>query len=449
MTNPAPALSKVLGGPLGRHARVGDVWFTPAIWAYATLTLSWLIVMVRQIPCRAGGDQYLPWMCYSDIPILYYWRGLKDGQVPFLQTDLEYPVLTGGLMELGRRLVLVFGGESRPGLDDAAVSHATNLFFGVNALLLFVLFGVLVWAHLQLSRPWDALLIAASPAIWTAGLVNWDALVLALTALALLAWSRRRPFWAGIWLGLGVAAKLYPLLLLVPLTVLCVRANRWRPLLAAYAGTAAAWLAANLPVYLASPQGWLNFWTFNAERGNDLGSLWYALGLIEVDVESVSRLVAALMVAGTVVICGLLLLAPRRPRLAQGVFLIVVLFLVVNKVYSPQYVLWLLPLLVLARPRWLDWILFTLAETLYFAAIWGHLGGQLANGAGQERLYVLAVFARIAVQLWLSARVIGDMFDARRDLVRAGGLDDPDGGVLDAAPDASWVSRLTRSPASA
>ncbi len=444
MTNPAPELTRVLGGPLGRHATRRGIWFSPAPWAYLTLTLSWLIVMARQIPCQKGGDQYLPWMCYSDIPVLYYWRGLKDGQIPFLQADLEYPVLTGGFMELCRRLVMFLGGQSAPGLSSEEVSHATNLFFGVNALLLFVLMGVLIWAHLRMSRPWDALMIAASPAIWTAGLINWDALVLALTALGLLAWSRRKPFWAGFWLGLGVAAKLYPVLLLVPLTVLCVRSNRIRPLLLAYVGTAASWLAVNVPVFLAAPQGWLNFWTFNADRGGDLGSIWYALSLLDIKVSSVSRLVTALMVVGTLVICALLLLAPRRPRLAQGVFLIVALFLMVNKVYSPQYVLWLLPLLVLARPRWVDWIVFTIAETAYFAAVWGHLDSQLSNGAGQDRLYVLAIFVRIGVQFWLCARVVRDMYNPRRDIVRAGGLDDPDGGVLDEAPDASWLVRLTR-----
>ncbi len=446
MTNPAPALSRVLGGPLGRHAGPGGTWHSPSLWAYLTLTISWLVVMARQVPCNSGhqDNQFLPWMCYSDIPVLYYWRGLKDGQIPFLQSDLEYPVLTGAFMELSRRFVLMFGGESRPGLSEAEVAHATQLFFGVTALLLFVLFGVLVWAHLRMHRPWDALMIAASPAIWTAGLINWDALVLALTALALLAWSRQKPFWAGVWLGLGVAAKLYPVLLLVPLTVLCVRANRWRPLVLAYVGTAVSWVAVNLPVYLATPQGWLNFWTFNADRGGDLGSLWYALNLLDIEIGSVSRLVAALMVVGTIVICALLLLAPRRPRLAQGAFLIVALFVIVNKVYSPQYVLWLLPLLVLARPRWVDWVVFTIAETAYFAAIWGHLAGQMTNGAGQDRLYVLSILVRIGVQLWLCGRVVRDMFDPRRDIVRAGGLDDPDGGVLDEAPDAPWVTRLTR-----
>jgi len=163
-----------------------------------------------------------------------------------------------------------------------------------------------------------------------------------------------------------------------------------------------------------------------------------------VDVPDVSKLVAALMVAGTLAICAMLLLAPRRPRLAQGVFLMVALFLMVNKVYSPQYVLWLLPLLVLARPRWLDWSIFAVGEAIYFVAIWAHLDGILAMGSGQERLYWWAVYVRIGVQLWLCGRVVHDMFTPRRDIVRAGGLDDPDGGIFDQAHDTPWVARLNQ-----
>jgi len=36
------------------------------------------------------------------------------------------------------------------------------------------------------------------------------------------------------------------------------------------------------------------------------------------------------------------------------------------------------------------------------------------------------------------------MLDPRLDIVRAGGLDDPDGGVLDEAPDAPWMTRVLR-----
>ena len=161
--------------------------------------------------------------------------------------------------------------------------------------------------------------------------------------------------------------------------------------------------------------------------------------------DRISTWIAALMVAGTLAIGALLLLAPRRPRLAQGAFLIVTLFLLVNKVYSPQYVLWLLPLLVLARPRWLDWVLFSVAETLYFVAIWGHLGGMTASGVGgQDRLYMASVLLRIAVQLWLCVQVVRDSWQPSRDIVRHGGLDDPDGGLLDGRPDAPWLARVHR-----
>jgi uncharacterized membrane protein len=431
-----------LGGSVGIRAERAGVWFSAGPWVMLIGTLNWLLLMVRQVPCLQGSDPYRS-MCYSDVIPLYYHRGLLDGQVPFLQADLEYPVLTGAVMEVARRLVTVLGGRSEPGLSGDEHALAASLFFGATALLMFAFFVVLIWAHLRLSRPWDAMMIAASPAVLTTGLINWDMMVIALTSLALLSWSQRKPVWTGIWIGLGVAAKLYPALLLVPLAVLCFRTARLRPFFITTAAALGSWVAVNLPVYLANPPGWLYFWTFNVERGAELGSLWYVLTLAGYEIEGLSRLISVLMVIGTAVICLILLLAPRRPRLAQGFFLLVVLFLVLNKVYSPQYVLWLLPVLVLARPRWREWIAFGVAETLYFGAIWGHLAGTLTPGSGgPDRLYWASVVLRVAVQVILAGRVIWDMFRAQDDPVRAGGADDPDGGFLDGAADAPWLSRL-------
>jgi len=442
VSNPAPTIDRMLGGPLGRHAEPGGVWFRTAPWTYFVLTLNYLLLMIRQLPCFAGANNLWPSMCYSDISVLYYWRGLKDGQIPYLDSQVEYPVLTGYFMELGRRIVLLLGGRSEPGLSSADVTTATLIFFGSTAFLIFALFVLLVRTHLRLGRPWDAMMIAASPAILTAGLINWDALVIALTALALLSWAKGKPIWTGVWLGLGIAAKLYPLLLLVPLVVLGARTGKYREVSQTVAATALAWVAANLPVYLATPSGWWQFWKFNAERGGDLGSIWYVLKLAGWETIDVSWVEGALMVIGTSLICGLLLLSPQRARLAQGAFLIVALFLVVNKVYSPQYVLWLLPLLVLARPKWLEWGVYAVAETLYWVAIWAHLGGVLASGTPQDRLYWAAVLLRIGVTLWISGRVVRDIVAPEHDPIRADGSDDPDGGVFDRAPDAPWAAAL-------
>ena len=65
----------------------------------------------------------------------------------------------------------------------------------------------------------------------------------------------------------------------------------------------------------------------------------------------------------------------RRPRLAQIAFLVIAAFALSGKVYSPQYVLWLVPLAAMARPRWQDFLIWQAGEVVYFAAIWWHLAG--------------------------------------------------------------------------
>ena len=63
-------------------------------------------------------------------------------------------------------------------------------------------------------------------------------------------------------------------------------------------------------------------------------------------------MIAALFVAAGVGLVLLVRRAPQPPRLASLAFLAVAAFLLVNKVWSPQYSLWLVPLAVLALPRW-------------------------------------------------------------------------------------------------
>nr|WP_294695789.1 glycosyltransferase 87 family protein [uncultured Friedmanniella sp.] len=445
-------LSRRLGGPPGRHAG-GARWWNPARVALAVGTLVYLAGMVFRLPCRitvAGQsiDQYGD-LCYSDIGLLYSGRGLLEGNVPYLDSGdypvLEYPVLTGWFLDIERRIAVLLGAPSGPGLSDQQAVDATLRFFDVNAVLLGALFLVTVWAQVRTvpTRPWDAMMVAASPCVAAAALINWDLLPVALTAAALLAWSRRRPGWAGVLLGLGMAAKLYPVLLLGPLLLLCLRSRRMRDFAVTAAGFLLAWTAANLPVLLLAPDAWLSFWRFNSDRSGDFGSLWYVFVLAGRPVPHLNLVSAGLFALACLAIGVLILAAPRRPRLGSVAFLVIAAFLMTNKVYSPQYVLWLLPLMVLARPRWRDWLVFTVGELIYFVAVWWHLGGMLAPGDGSaDRLYWLAVLIRLSTQGWVVAVVVRDILWPAHDPVRSRGVDDPSGGTLNSAPDAAWVSRL-------
>ena len=84
-------------------------------------------------------------------------------------------------------------------------------------------------------------------------------------------------------------------------------------------------------------------------------------------------------------IAVLALAAPRRPRLPQLGFLLLASFLILNKVWSPQYVIWLMPLAVLARPRIWAYVLWQVAEVAYFIGIWGYFV-YLYSTPGRARL---------------------------------------------------------------
>lgn len=150
------------------------------------------------------------------------------------------------------------------------------MFFNVAAFGLALAWLTTVWATSGLAgrRIWDAALVAASPLVIFQIFTNFDALATGLATSGLLAWARRRPVLAGVLIGLGSAAKLYPLLFLYPLLLLGIRAGRLNALARTMAAAAATWLLVNLPVMLLFPRGWSEFFRLNTRRGDDMDSLY-------------------------------------------------------------------------------------------------------------------------------------------------------------------------------
>ena len=458
-----PGWTGRIGGPLGRRARVSEgLWFDPVPWTIVAAIVTWVVLMARQVPCWQTVVGQVPntyaRMCYSDIPILFQNRinmwtgGALFGNGAQGSPQLEYPALTGGFIWVTRWLSSHLGAVISPDATSDQILAAANTFWAVNAALLAVCFGVLVWAHLQMGRnsgsphtdgvrvrAWDALFIAAAPVVMLSGLINWDLFAVALTSVGLLLWAKKRPIAAGAIIGLAAAAKFYPLVLVPVILVLCVRAGLLKAFGQFAGGAVVAWLAANLPLMIGNPHGWSYFWTYNAGRGPDLGSVWYILTLMGFHITNVSVAEAVCLVLSAGFIVGLTLSAPTRPRLAQVALLAMVAFLAFNKVYSPQYVLWLLPIAVLARPAMFDLLVLTVSESLYYFAVWGFLDGVLGIGTGPDKLYWLSVGLRVGVQVWFASRVVHDMWHPWLDPVRGPFIDDPNGGLLDHRADVAWL----------
>ncbi|MGH3379818.1 MAG: glycosyltransferase family 87 protein, partial [Actinoallomurus sp.] len=445
--------------------RTGPWHLVPTL--FATTVVVSVLGYLQKLPCRGVGFDFVPTVrnaCYTDIYPLYFGRGLADGKIPYLDKipePVEYPVLTGGFMHLMAVLSRPFGGDA--GARGMWFYDLTSVVLMFCAILTVIAVAYASGRHGLRS----GLLVAASPALLLSAYINWDLLAVALSALAVAAWSRRHHATAGVLLGLGVAAKFYPLLFLGPLFLLCLRAGKWKEFGRFFAGAVVAWLVVNVPIMLAAFGSWSRFYTFNQERPVDWGSIFFMAGrkgLTSVDdVPTLNLMGEVGFGVLALAIALLVLLAPRRPRLPQVLFLVLAAFLLTNKVWSPQYILWLLPVIALARPKLPAYLLWQAGEIVYFFGIWWYLlagslqqpgeglsdtlsavfsGHAPAGGIG-DSVYYVALLARFLTVLLLALLVVTDILLPRLDIVRRDGADDPAGGVLDGAEDRFVLLRRT------
>lgn len=477
------AASSIVGGPVGRHAAIGrSARWTPLrvlfLLALCTLALSWFgkASCLQQSPAdpatSGGASERLDWdnqrqytnLCYSDVIGLYSAERLDTGAFPYrtywyekgpdgqqMKRYMEYPVLTGLYMYSAAWLAHQWSTAHEkwgvPGALDVV------MFFDLVAFGLALFWLVTIWATALTAgtRIWVAWMAALSPLVIVHMFTNFDAIAMAMVALALLSWARRKPWLAGLFIGLGTAAKLYPVLLLVVLLVLCLRAGRVREFTTAAATAVGVWVVVNLPIMLAYPEGWWEFFRYNSQRAAERDTIYRMISDaagFSWNIDVLNALSLGLLVLVAIGVGAVGLLAPQRPRVAQLMFLMVAGFLLVNKVWSPQYSLWLVPLAVLAIPHtrllfaWMaaDALVWIPRMSLYLDADRRWLPDQWFTAAIVLR--GLMVIALCAVVLW-------EIWHPEDDLIRrrsgAGDherlADDPAGGVLDGAPDRITLGR--------
>ena len=415
-----------------------------------------------QLELNWSNDRQLVYFCYSDVIALYTSDHIAGGGFPYKTSwvtgsdptqvnYVEYPVLTGLLMWAGGRLAAGYG--ELAGSLALPRPPAVVVYFDVIVVILAIAWLLVVVAMLRLTEQASrqALLVALSPLVLAQLYTNFDAVAIALATLALLAWARQRPLLAGVLLGLGGAAKLYPLFLLIPLLALCLRAGRLRDGWRALGGAVLAWGVANAPIALLYPSGWAYFFHFNVVRGAGFETLYNIVayfGGVGLDRHlapdqtpgALNALNLGLFAVGCVVVCAIALGAPRRPRLAPLCLLIVVAFVLVNKSYSPQYSLWLVPLAVLALPRWrllVPWM--TIDALLWIPTLLFQRGS--AHGGITEGWFLGAVILRDVALVLVCAVVVFEIYRPARDILRRDGADDACGGSLDGAPDRIRLGR--------
>lgn len=297
---------------------------------------------------------------YRDVGLYgEYAQGLLDGRVPYRDVFVEYP--PGAFAVLTPPALL----------PEEAYRHVFKVLMALVGLATLLVAALILVRLASGPRRLYAALVALALAPLALGPVSlntydaWPALLVAAAVCALL---YERPTLGFALLGFAVTAKLYPAALLPLFCVVAWRRGLRRPLLAF-----AAALAAVLLPFAAI--GWNGLWeSFEAQAQRSLqleslgGALLLAaerLGIYDAEVVSgstaaVSRDLAgslpdALALATTVLQVAALLsvvwLVARRPvdgeRLVAGAAATLVGFLAFAKFISPQYLVWLLPLVPL------------------------------------------------------------------------------------------------------
>jgi hypothetical protein len=348
------------------------------------------------------------YLCHTDIIPLLGNEQLLGDRLPYLDpceetggTCDEYPVLTEWMMRL---------------TASASGPHNARFFYANAALLWLAALWTAFCLHVMVGR--RALYFALAPTLAIYATLNLDLLAVALATGATLAYLRRRDIAAGALLGLAAAAKVYPALFVFPFVA--GRLHGREPDRGIHLAWAAAgsWIALNLPFALAGTTGWLEFFRYSSVRPADWDSLWFigceqatGMGCTNTRLVNIGFIVLFLGWVATV----WYLKAKRQPGFPRWTlgFPILVIFLLTNKVYSPQYSVWLLPWFALALPELRLFLAFEAADVAvfvtrfsWFGLLDGRHNGLAGTPLGGFELSVLirALILILCVIAWVRRR---------------------------------------------
>jgi uncharacterized membrane protein len=332
--------------------------------------------------------------CYSDIPALYGERGLDKGVWAYNngENSVEYPVVQGAIMWASAKLI---------------PDGVNNYFYG-SALLLALLFIFIALIVFRI-RPEFGYLLPLAPAAIASLYINWDLWAIAAMMLAIYWFDRKQDYASAFALGIAISTKFLPIFLLIPIALIYFRREDLLKFVKYSAVVVATFAAVNLPVALTTFDGWWRFYSLNLNRGSDWGSLWYALSNLGLDLTHQNYLSVLLLLIAITLFSLFFLQTVDVLKLAHVALFIMVAVMAVSKVYSPQYVLWLVPLAVIALIDKRDLAIFWFwqgAEVLYHLAIWQHLASVTGAKFGLPVVaYSIITLIRIGASIALVVRL--------------------------------------------
>lgn len=335
-----------------------------------------MMAYLLRVPCRVPN-----WNLAENVPELCA-TVIGTGDLGVSSSDPANGFFTGG--PTGEQPVLVgmittiigWFASNLSALLGIDVDQGIYLDLSLVLLALVWLAIVAVVASLSGSRKSDALVMALAPVVVLVGFQTWDLWAVLFMMLALLGYVRGNPALAGFMVGFGASVAFFPVVVLLAILIMAARHSFLKDFVSAAVCAVIAWVLINGTYMLTAWDQWLAQFDDLVDSGTEQSSFWNVWNSnIEprtgwaLDGGNVGQYVLLAMVLGLVFVLLVVLLSRREPSVVQVMFLLLGLYVLLAKDYSLNYVLWLVPLVILCRRNWIEFGLWQVVEVLYWATV--------------------------------------------------------------------------------
>ena len=254
-----------------------------------------------------------------------------------IQHPVEYPALTGLIMWLISFLV-------------SPSPTAIYSYYRITAAFQIVLLSICAYLVFKLSQKKYSYYFVLAPAVLYSLNRNWDIWAMAAMLLSIYLFEKKRFQLSAILLAVSIATKFFPIVLMLPIMVILLR-NRQISIFIKYSlTTLSTWLIINLPFALINFDGWAYFYKFSAERGLGSASFYEITSILMPMAKFNSAHFYVLNLITLILVTYFLLKLKSIPNLSATSFFVMFGFILFNKQYSMQYVIWLSALAVISMP---------------------------------------------------------------------------------------------------
>lgn len=251
---------------------------------------------------------------------------------------VEYPALTGLIMWFLSFFV-----------EPAQLAWVD--YYRLTAILQIGVFAITTYYIQKLANRKWAIFFALSPATLYSLNRNWDIWAIFTMILAIYFFDKGKDKLSAILLAISIATKFFPLVLLLPIAIIYFRNKEISKFFRYFGITIFAWLVINIPFMVINFRGWSYFYEFNFSRGLGSASIFEIFG-IQFPGISISNAVFYLLnlfILGAVT--AFYFLIKKNVTLTEAAFFTMFAFILFNKQYSMQYIIWLTALAVLTLSK--------------------------------------------------------------------------------------------------